>query len=61
MNEIIEFLVSVFIFVGVVFVLVGFIGLVWLLDFYLCLYGLIKVSILGVGGVIFGLLLFFFW
>lgn len=42
-----EWIVLILLLIGGCFILIGLIGLVKMLDFFMCLYGLIKVIILG--------------
>ncbi|CUS47762.1 MAG: multicomponent K+:H+ antiporter subunit PhaG [Idiomarinaceae bacterium HL-53] len=55
----VEVTVSVFLLVGAFFALVGSIGLAKLPDFFRRLHGPTKATTLGVGGMIFGSMLYF--
>lgn len=54
-----EAVIAFFVLVGAGFTLVGSIGLVRLKDFYTRLHGPTKATTLGVGGIIFGSLIYF--
>lgn len=59
MNIALEILISVLLFAGACFALVGSIGLARLQDFFLRLHGPTKATTLGVGGMIIGSIIFF--
>jgi len=59
MNMALEILISVLLFFGACFALVGSIGLARLQDFFLRLHGPTKATTLGVGGMIIGSIVFF--
>lgn len=59
MSIVIEFVVSACLLAGAGFTLVGSIGLARLPDFYMRLHGPTKATTLGVGGIIFGSMIFF--
>ncbi len=59
MTNLIELSVSLFALVGAGFALVGSIGLARLPDFYTRLHGPTKATTLGVGGIIFGSMIWF--
>lgn len=59
MSFALEVLISVLLFAGACFALVGSIGLARLQDFFMRLHGPTKATTLGVGGVIVGSIIFF--
>jgi len=59
MTNLIEFSVSLFALVGAGFALIGSIGLARLPDFYTRLHAPTKATTLGVGGIIFGSMIYF--
>ncbi|BFM21235.1 Na+/H+ antiporter subunit G [Gilvimarinus japonicus] len=59
MSMALEILISVLLFAGAGFALVGSIGLARLQDFFLRLHGPTKATTLGVGGMIIGSIIFF--
>jgi multicomponent K+:H+ antiporter subunit G len=59
MSTTLEILVSILLFAGACFALIGSIGLARLQDFFMRLHGPTKATTLGVGGMIIGSIIYF--